>query len=190
MPVQVPQTSAIRALFQEHPEVGTAGSVAALSTLYYALPDFLRRRPLRIAARVGCIAAITAIATHETTTRLNDDDTLTPDAPAPENPESPEDPSRPEDPSGQESPEDPGFPQKPIALAGMIAAGIAALAGSIALDVALERRIFARGERRRAAGVRLAHTRQALWIGPLSGVATYLSLRDADRALARSAEND
>lgn len=175
MPVQVPQTSAIRALFQEHPEVGTAGSVAALSTLYYALPDFLRRRPLRIAARVGCIAAITAIATHETTTRLNDDDTLTPDAPAPENPE---------------SPEDPGFPQKPIALAGMIAAGIAALAGSIALDVALERRIFARGERRRAAGVRLAHTRQALWIGPLSGVATYLSLRDADRALARSAEND
>lgn len=175
MPVQVPQTSAIRALFQEHPEVGTAGSVAALSTLYYALPDFLRRRPLRIAARVGCIAAITAIATHETTTRLNDDDTLTPDAPAPENPE---------------SPEDPGFPQKPIALAGMIAAGIAALAGSIALDAALERKIFARGERRRAAGVRLAHTRQALWIGPLSGVATYLSLRDADRALARSAEND
>ena len=184
MPVPVPQMSAIRVLFQEHPEVGTAGSVAALSTLYYALPDFLRRRPLRIAARVGCIAAITAIATHETTTRLNDDDTLTPDAPAPENPESPEDPS------GQESPEDPGFPQKPIALAGMIAAGIAALAGSIALDVALERRIFARGERRRAAGVRLAHTRQALWIGPLSGVATYLSLRDADRALARSAEND
>ncbi len=184
MPVPVPQMSAIRALFQEHPEVGTAGSVAVLSTLYYALPDFLRRRPLRIAARVGCIAAITAIATHETTTRLNDDDTLTPDAPAPEKPSSPENPS------GQESPEDPGFPQKPIALAGMIAAGIAALAGSIALDAALERKIFARGERRRAAGVRLAHTRQALWIGPLSGVATYLSLRDADRALARSAEND
>lgn len=187
MPVPVPQSSAIRALFQEHPEVGTAGSVAVLSTLYYALPDFLRRRPLRIAARVGCIAAITAIATHETTTRLNDDDTLTPDALAPENPESPEDPSGQE---SQESPEDPGFPQKPIALAGMIAAGIAALAGSIALDAALERKIFARGERRRAAGVRLAHTRQALWISPLSGVATYLSLRDADRALARSAEND
>ncbi|WP_300047924.1 peptidase S9 [Trueperella sp.] len=183
MPVPVPQMSAIRVLFQEHPEVGTAGSVAALSTLYYALPDFLRRRPLRIAARVGCIAAITAIATHETTTRLNDD-TLTPDAPAPEKPSSPEDPS------GQEIPEAPGFPQKPIALAGMIAADIAALAGSIALDAALERKIFARGERRRAAGVRLAHTRQALWIGPLSGVATYLSLRDADRALARSAEND
>lgn len=177
MPVPVPQTSAIRALFKEHPEAGVAGSAAALSTLYYALPDFLRRRPLRIAARVGCIAAICAIATHETTTCLNDDDTLTPDAPAPENPGS------------QENPEDPGFPQTPMALAAMIAAGIAALAGSIALDAALERKIFARGERRRAAGVRLAHTRQALWIGPLSGVATYLSLRDADRTIGRSAEN-
>ena len=179
MPVPVPQTSAIRALFKEHPEAGVAGSVAALSTLYYALPDFLRRRPLRIAARVGCIAAICAIATHETTTHLNDDDpaALTPDAPTSENPGS------------QESPEDPGFPQTPMALAGMIAAGITVLAGSIALDAALERKIFARGERRRAAGVRLAHTRQALWIGPLSGVATYLSLRDADRTIARSAEN-
>lgn len=59
----------------------------------------------------------------------------------------------------------------------MIAAGITVLAGAIALEAAVERKIFARGERRRAAGVRLAHTRQALWLGPLSGAATYISLR-------------
>lgn len=171
MPVPVPHTSAIRAWLKDHPEAGVAGVISALSTLYYALPDFLRRRPLRIAARVGCVAAISSLAIRETTTPV---DEAAPDV------LEPEEPSGQESPSGQEAPNDqesPSILENPIALGAMIAAGITVLAGTIALEAAVERKIFARGERRRAAGVRLAHTRQALWLGPLSGAATYISLR-------------
>ena len=52
---------------------------------------------------------------------------------------------------------------------GMLAgAGI----GTVCLTVAVEKWLFRRGERRRAAGVRLAHTRQGLVIGALTGAAS------------------
>lgn len=60
----------------------------------------------------------------------------------------------------------------------MLAAGGVLLAGSTALSVVVEKKIFARGERRRAAGVRGAHTRMAVVAAIATGL---LSLVDEDR---------
>jgi hypothetical protein len=48
------------------------------------------------------------------------------------------------------------------------------LAASVGSVVAIERAVFRRGERRRAAGVRLAHTRPALAWGVLTTVVALL----------------
>ena len=49
------------------------------------------------------------------------------------------------------------------------------------MTVAVERWLFRRGERRRAAGVRLAHTRQGLALGALEAVATVATLAGEGR---------
>ena len=49
------------------------------------------------------------------------------------------------------------------------------------ITVGVERWLFRRGERRRAAGVRLAHTRQGLALGALEAVATVATLAGEGR---------
>ena len=63
--------------------------------------------------------------------------------------------------------------------------GSALLAGTVAMDVVIERRIFARGERRRAQSVTAAHTRMAVAAAALVGV---MSLVD-DTAPALAAKH-
>ncbi len=62
----------------------------------------------------------------------------------------------------------------PGARAAAIGAGAAVLAASVGSVVAIERAVFRRGERRRAAGVRFAHTRPALVWGALTTVVALL----------------
>lgn len=62
----------------------------------------------------------------------------------------------------------------PRGRATLIAGGAVALVASVGSVVAIERAMFRRGERRRAAGVRFAHTRQALAWGVLSTAAGLL----------------
>lgn len=62
----------------------------------------------------------------------------------------------------------------PGSRASAVGAGAALLAASVGSVVAIERAVFRRGERRRAAGVRFAHTRPALAWGVLTTVVALL----------------
>ena len=57
--------------------------------------------------------------------------------------------------------------------------------GSAMITVGVERWLFRRGERRRAEGVRLAHTRQGLALGVLEAAATVATLAGEAASSAR-----
>ena len=61
----------------------------------------------------------------------------------------------------------------PLKAAPIIGATLAVVGGSIAVAVLGEKFLFARGERRRAMGIRAAHTRQALALAALTGIASF-----------------
>lgn len=117
-----------------------------LGTLaWYAMPDVIRSRPLRVLAKAGLsaalVAGIAATDDGQITTALGESlDTLT----------------------------DQVWGTKKAMAVGAGAA--LALVGTIAVTVIGEHAIYQRGERRRAEGVRAAHTRQGLVMGVL-GVA-------------------
>lgn len=141
--------------------LGTGATVA-----WYALPDFVRSRPMRGLIKAGLLGAIG----WSIVSLLPDGAELPPyDDEADCSKESPV--------AGEDTLE--GVTEaEPRELA--ILAGVAL--GSAALTVAVERWLFRRGERRRAAGIRFAHTRQGLALGVLEAGATVATLASEARS--------
>ncbi|GAB2474686.1 hypothetical protein GCM10027030_06250 [Luteococcus sediminum] len=137
---------------QTIPAARATQALAAASTVFawYALPDVVRSRAVRGWAKTALIAGCvgTVVAT--------DDGSI--------------DPRR-----AQQAMEKADLGD---IVPWMVAVGGVLLAGSTALSVVVEKKIFARGERRRAAGVRGAHTRLAVVAAVVTGL---LSLVDEDR---------
>jgi len=137
--------------------VGTGATIA-----WYALPDVVRSRPLRGLVKVGLLGAMG----WSLVSLMPEGDELPP--------------YDDETDCSQEKTDDPldgvteAEPRELAVLAG-------AVLGSAVVTVAVERWLFRRGERRRAAGVRLAHTRQGLALGVLEAVATVATLAGEGR---------
>ena len=137
--------------------VGTGAPVA-----WYALPDVVRSRPLRGLMKVGLLGAMG----WSLVSLMPEGDELPP--------------YDDETDCSEEKTEDPldgvteAEPRELAVLAG-------AVLGSAVVTVAVERWLFRRGERRRAAGVRLAHTRQGLALGALEAAATVATLAGEGR---------
>lgn len=120
-----------------------AGGTFLTVLAWYALPDAVRSRPLRVALKTGLLGATVAgLATVP--------EAYSPFTPAPA------------------SADEPAAQLSPAAFATLATATAAA---SVGLTVWGEKAIFARGERRRAAGVRCAHTRLAAGLAAFSGLA-------------------
>ena len=135
-------------------------AVGAGATLaWYALPDVVRSRPLRGVVKAGLLGAIgwsiIALMPPDGELPPYDDET---------------DCSNPSE--SWDDPLDGVNEAEPRELAVLAGAGF----GSAVVTVAVERWLFRRGERRRAAGVRFAHTRQGLALGALEAVATVATL--------------
>ena len=138
-----------------------AGLLAAVgvaaATAWYGLPDVVRCRGARAVIKAGLLAAVMWSATAQ----------MPPAAPVPPYPDEESDCDGTPAPKGDDPLE--GVTEAaPGELALLAGAGI----GTVCLTVAVEKWLFRRGERRRAAGVRLAHTRQGLVIGALTGAAS------------------
>lgn len=131
-------------------KVGGAALAGAFGLAWYALPDVVRCRTARVAAKTGLIAAFVA---GEMAFNVRDE-------PVPTQAEADEVARR-------RTPENP-LPEVDLSNPGVIAAGAALLAAGTALTVWGEKALFRRGERRRAEGVKWAHTRQAI---PLAAAA-------------------
>lgn len=131
--------------------VGTGATVA-----WYALPDVVRSRPLRGLMKVGLLGAMG----WSLVSLMPEGDELPP--------------YDDETDCSQEKTDDPldgvteAEPRELAVLAG-------AVLGSAVVTVAVERWLFRRGERRRAQGVRFAHTRQGLVLGALEAAVTVVT---------------
>ena len=137
--------------------VGTGATIA-----WYALPDVVRSRPLRGLMKVGLLGAMG----WSLVSLMPEGDELPPYDDEMDCSE-----AKTEDPlDGVTEAE----PRELAVLAGTVL-------GSAVVTVAVERWLFRRGERRRAAGVRLAHTRQGLALGVLEAVATVATLAGEGR---------
>lgn len=171
----VPGMERLHETMKDAPRLASAVSNGILTFIFYATPDFIRRRSARIAAKTAVVAAVTGVVVHDGLTR--------------------EDANMPELDTDLDTMESENFagtdtdgiagtdtddretlklPESKRARAAFLLGGSVLLAGMIALDVAAERWIFRRGERRRAAGKRLPHTRQALWLAALVSTGEYL----------------
>ena len=137
--------------------VGTGATIA-----WYALPDVVRSRPLRGLVKVGLLGAMG----WSLVSLMPEGDELPPYDDEMDCSE-----------AKTEDPLDGVTEAEPRELA--VLAG--AVLGSAGVTVAVERWLFRRGERRRAAGVRLAHTRQGLALGVLEAVATVATLAGEGR---------
>lgn len=145
-------------------------AVGAGATLaWYALPDYVRSRPLRALVKTGLLGAIG----WSIVTMLPEDGELPPYDDETDcskgSPVAGEDPL-----TGVTEAE----PRELAVLAG-------AALGSALITVGVERWLFRRGERRRAEGVRLAHTRQGLVLGVLEAAATVATLAGEAASSAR-----
>jgi len=138
---------------------GFAAGVGA-TVAWYALPDYVHSRPLRALVKAGLLGVLgwSMVAQLPEAAELPPYDDEDADC-------SKSFPVAGEDPLGGVTEAD------PAELA--VLAGVAL--GSAALTVAVERWLFRRGERRRAAGVRFAHTRQGLALGVLEAALTALT---------------
>lgn len=127
------------------PEQKSRLSGAAISGVavaaWYCLPDVVRRPAWLTLARVSVVAATTAAIS-----RLD-----SPEA------------------ADLESLERHFLPE--LSAGKLVAATSALLVGSLAVGIAAEVLLFRRGERRRAAGVRWAHSKQALVLGAVAATA-------------------
>lgn len=121
-------------------------SGAAISGLavaaWYCLPDVVRRPGWLTLARIGLVGATTAVISQLDSPEAAD----------------------------LESIEQHLFPE--LSAGKLVAATSALLAGSLAAGIAAEVLLFRRGERRRRAGVRWAHSRQAVVLGAAAAAAT------------------
>lgn len=133
------------------------------STAYYATPDLIRSRAARGWAKAALTGVVLAASVPDLRRGLEESRARRAAAQDPE-----------------EEQVDWGElwgSMTPRRRASVCAAGAAALAVSVGSVVAIERAVFRRGERRRAAGVRFAHTRPAVVWGVLG---TALSLLPDD----------
>lgn len=130
---------------------------------WYAMPDVIRSRPARTAAKVGLLGGILAAEAwrnRETLTYLREVWVGSLDeSPSCEGCEEPTIPAPEDEATAPPSP-------NPALLLG---AGLATVGATIAVAVAAERWLFRRGERGRARGITGAHTRQAAWLAALTG---------------------
>jgi hypothetical protein len=134
------------------------------STAYYATPDLIRSRAARGWAKAALTGVVLAASVSDLRRGLEE--------------------SRARRAAAAQDPEEEQVDwgelwgsMTPRRRASVCAAGAAALAVSVGSVVAIERAVFRRGERRRAAGVRFAHTRPAVVWGVLG---TALSLLPDD----------
>ena len=132
---------------------GLAAGVGA-TVAWYALPDYVRSRPLRGLIKTGLLGVIG----WSLVSMLPDEPELAPYDDEVDCSKGAE--------AADEDPLEGVTEAAPCELA--VLGG--AVAGSALVTLALERWLFRRGERRRASGVRFAHTRQGLALGGLAAV--------------------
>lgn len=139
----------------------TAAVTGLASTAYYATPDLIRSR----AGRGWAKAALTGVVLAASVPDLRRDleETRARRAAAAQDPH-----------EEQVDWHELWASLSPGRRASACAAGAAVLAVSVGSVVAVERAVFRRGERRRAAGVRFAHSRPALVWGVLGTVLSLL----------------
>lgn len=143
----------------------SAAVTAAATTAYYACPDVVRTPRARRAVRAALLGvlSLTSVSEWQEMRRAEADAA---DRPAPAGVDEAPPAHRGE-----------GHPQlgarQKVVLAG---AATGVLAAGVAGVVLAERWLLARGERRRADGHRLAHTRQGLVLGALAGAITLVPL--------------
>ena len=138
---------------------GLAAGVGA-TVAWYALPDYVRSRPLRGLVKAGLLGVLgwSMVAQLPEGAELppyDDEDT---------------DCSK-SSPVAGEDPLDGVTEADPAELAVLAGAAL----GSAMITVGVERWLFRRGERRRAQGARFAHTRQGLALGGLEAALTVLT---------------
>lgn len=182
----VPGVDRLHEAMKDEPQLASAVSSGILTFLFYATPDFIRRRSARVAAKTAIAAAIAGINVHDGLTREDADmPQLDTDL----------DTMKSENFAGTDTDGIAGtdtddretlkLPESKRARAAFLLGGSALLVGMIAIDVASERWIFRRGERRRAAGKRLPHTRQALWLAALVSTGGYLFFDRSEELIRR-----
>ena len=137
---------------------GLAAGVGA-TVAWYALPDYVRSRPLRGLIKTGLLGVIgwslVSMLPDEPELAPYDDEVDCSKA----------------SPVAGEDPLDGITEADPSELAVLAGAAV----GSAMITVGVERWLFRRGERRRASGVRFAHTRQGLVLGGLEAALTALT---------------
>jgi hypothetical protein len=146
----------------------SAALTFAGTTAYYASPDVVRSRRARAWLKGGLMTGLALVSLAEWRTaqqRAAQERRPVADEPTEETTE---------EEAGSLS------TRQQVALGGV---GAAALAGSVVAVVAAERWVFARGERRRAAGKRLAHTAPALAMGALSAALTLVPMPEERSAV-------
>ena len=149
---------------------GFAAGVGA-TVAWYALPDYVRSRPLRGLVKAGLLGVLgwSMVAQLPEPSELPPYDDEDVDC-------SKSSPVAGEDPLEGVTEADPA---ELAVLAG-------AALGSAMITVGVERWLFRRGERRRAEGVRFAHTRQGLVLGVLEAVGAVATLAGEAASSARN----
>ena len=138
---------------------GFAAGVGA-TVAWYALPDYVRSRPLRGLVKAGLLGVlgwsmVAQLPEPSALTPYDDEDADCSKA----------------SPVAGEDPLDGITEADPSELAVLAGAAV----GSAMITVGVERWLFRRGERRRAQGARFAHTRQGLALGALEAGLTALT---------------
>ncbi len=164
----IPYSHEIHKMAKDHPRAACAITSGLSALIYYALPD-MRCRFGSIFLRTATLVATGATYAHISSSLDDRDEQITVhDENCCAELNDTDDTSDHDD---QSCCDDlPEINLNTPAIIGAIALSAAALAGTYFI----ERSIYRRGERRKAQGVRFAHTRQALPLAALSAVASYL----------------
>ena len=131
---------------EKNSSVWMAGLIGAMDVAYYSVPDVIPFKPLRFLAKTAIVAGEAAVMLHsnrDTVAGLKKEFL--------------------EEWQGMDANSKKGF----AATVGAVGIGVGLLV------VPVEKWIYHRAEAKRATGTRAAHTKQALVIGALSGLATW-----------------
>ena len=159
----------------DHPTLSTVVIMTAGTLKWYAMPDFVRSRPLRVLAKTAIAGVMVATLAHVHGARhadlVNEEAELADLAPQTDG--LPTDLSthardRKSEVLGLEDLDE--LTRTPGGVAVLTAAGATTVGLAVAVSVFAEKWLFSRGERRRAEGRALAHTRQAIALASLAAV--------------------
>ncbi|MDO5060101.1 MAG: peptidase S9 [Actinomycetaceae bacterium] len=131
---------------EKNPKVSYSLVWTGATFAWYAMPDFCRSKKMRF---LGKSALFTGVLLHELHLDASGEQTARLEAAA-------------------DKVASDWSKERQLLVAGTV------LAASVGATVALEKFIFRRGERKRAEGRRLAHTKQALWLSGLAAVGAKL----------------